>query len=71
MYFFLLILGIPLNLGSDVGHKRGEFSETLLEKGLEFISSEGSGLVALNLGLVLLPAEVNLSQKNEAAKRTR
>lgn len=57
--FLLLVLGISLNLGPDVGHERGGFSETLTEKSLEFVPSKGGGLVALNLGLVLLPAEVN------------
>ena len=59
LYFLLLVLGVPLNLGPDVGHERGGFSKTLLEKDLEFIPSEGGGLIALNLGLVLLPAEVD------------
>ena len=59
LYFLILVLRIPLNLDLDVGHKRGEFSETLSEKDFEFIPSEGGGLVALNLGFVLLPGEDN------------
>ena len=59
MYFLLLVLGIPLDLGPDVSHERGGFSETLPEKGLEFVPSRGDGIVAFHLSFVLLPAEVN------------
>ena len=59
LYFLILVLGVLLNLGSDIGYKRGGFSETLSEKSLEFILSKGGGHVALNLGLVLLLAKVD------------
>ena len=59
MYFLLLVLGIPLDLGPDASHKRGGFSETLPEKGLEFVLGRRDGIVAFNLSFVLLPAEVN------------
>ena len=68
LYFLLLILGIPLNLESDVGHKQEGFSEALSEKGFELIPSEKGGLVALNLGLVLLLADVDLIPKKRGYK---
>ena len=71
MYFFLLVLGIPFNLSPDVCHERGGFSKTLPEKGLEFVPRRGDGTVAFNLSLVLLPVELILLQKNEAAKGMR
>ena len=63
------MLGIPLNLSLDVGHKRGRFSETLSEKGLEFILSKESSSVAINLGLVLLPAKVDPILEERGRKR--
>ena len=62
------MLGIPLNFSPDIGHKRGGFSETLSEKGLEFILSKGGGPVALNLGLTLLPVEVEPIPKEQGCE---
>ena len=59
LYFLLLVLGIPLDLGPDASHERGGFSETLPEKGLEFVPNRRNGIVAFHLSFVLLPAEVN------------
>ena len=59
MYFFLLLLGIPLNLCLDVGHKQGKFSKTLLEKGLKFVLRRGDNTIMFSLSLVLLPAELD------------
>ena len=59
LYFLLLVLGIPLDLGPDASHERGGFSETLPEKGLEFILGRRDGIVTFNLSFVLLPVEVN------------
>ena len=68
LYFLLLVLEILLNLGPDIGHKYGGFSETWSEKSLEFISSKGAGSVALNLGLMLLLAEVDLVPEEQGHK---
>ena len=59
LYLLLLVLGIPLDLGPDVGYERGGFSETLPEEGLELVPSRRDGIVAFNLRFVLLPAEIN------------
>ena len=59
MYFFLLILGVLLDLGPDASHKRDGFSKTLPEKDLEFVLSRRNSIVAFNPSFVLLPAEVN------------
>ena len=59
LYFFLQVLGIPLDLGPDISHKQGGFSETLLKEGLQFVPSREDGIVAFNLCFVLLPAEIN------------
>ena len=69
MYFLLLVLGISLNFGSDVDHKQGRFPKTLSEKSLEFVLSKRGGPVALNLGLVLLPAEVDPILEERGRKR--
>ena len=55
----LLVLGIALDFSPDIGYKSGRFSKTLPKKSLEFVPSRGTGTVIFNLGLVLLPAEVN------------
>ena len=68
LYFLLLVLGVSLNLSPDVSYKRDGFSKTLLEKCLEFISGEGGRLVALNLGLVLLPVEVYFIPEEQGRK---
>lgn len=59
LYFFLLILGISLDLGRDASHKQDKFSKILLKKGFEFIISRKYGIVASKLSFMLLPAEVN------------
>lgn len=68
LYFFLLVLGIPLYLGLDSGYKQGKFSKTLLEKDLKFISSREDSTVAFDLGLMLLPAEINLVAEEHSCK---
>ena len=68
LYFFLLILGVSFDFTPDIVNKRGRFSETLLEEGLEFVPSEKSNSVLLNLSLMLLPAEVNSILKEQSRK---
>lgn len=68
MYFFLLMFGIPLDLGLDDSHKRGGFSKVLAEKGFEFASSRRDSIVFFNLSLVLLPAEVDFVLKERGRK---
>ena len=63
------MLGISLNLGLDIGYKQGRFFKALLTKDLEFVLSERSNLIALNLGLVLLPAEVDSISEEQGRKR--
>lgn len=69
LYFFLLVLKIPLNLGPDIGYKRGRFFEALSEKGFEFVPNKGSGPIALNFGLILLLMEVDLIPEEQGCKR--
>ena len=69
MYFLLLVLGIPLNLGLDASYKRGGFSKTLLKKSLEFVLNKGNGIVTFNLSFVLLLAKVNPISKKRGCKR--
>ena len=59
LYFFLLVLRVSFDFISDVVNERSGFSENLLEECLEFVPSEGSDRVPLNLSLVLLPAKVD------------
>lgn len=69
LYFFLLKLGILFNLDLDVGHKQVRFSQTLLNKSFEFILSKVGGLIAFNLSLVLLSAEINLISEKQSHKK--
>lgn len=58
------MLGILLNLDTDIGYKQGRFCDTLPNKDLEFVLSNEGGIVALNLGFLLLLVEVNpISEK--------
>lgn len=57
--FLLLVLRIPLDFSPNASYKDVEFFETLPEKDFEFVLSKGDGIVIFNLGLVLLPAEVD------------
>ena len=68
LYFFLLVLGIPFDLGPDVSHKQGRFSKTLLKEGLEFVSSKENDIVVFNLRFVLLLAEVNPILEKQSRK---
>ena len=69
LYFLLLVLRIPLDLGPDASHKQGRFSKTLPEKGLEFVPSRGDGIVTFNLSFVLLLAEVNPVSEERICKK--
>ena len=59
LYFFLLVLQVSFDFTPDVVYKRGGFSKTLSEKSLEFVLSEGSNPVPLDLNFVLLPAKID------------
>ena len=69
LYFLLLVLEIPLDLSPDASHKQDEFSEILLEKGLEFVLSRGDNIVAFNQSFVLLLAELNPILEEQGRKR--
>lgn len=60
---FLLVLKISLDFSSDANHKGDRFFEVLLEKSFEFVTSKKDGIIAFNLGLVLLSAKVDLISK--------
>ena len=62
------MLGIPLNLGPDIGYKRGKFPKTLSEKSLEFIPSKGGGTVTFGVSLVLLSTEIDPIPKKRGCK---
>ena len=68
LYFLLLELAIPLDLGSDISYKRGGFPETLLEKSFEFVPNRRDGIVAFNLRFVLLSTEINLVFEKQSRK---
>lgn len=65
----LLVLGILPDLSPDVGFKGSGFSEVVLEKGIEFVLSRRDGIIVFNLGLVLLPAEVDPTLGEQDRKR--
>ena len=62
------MLRISLDLGPDASHERGGFSETLPEKGLEFIPNRGNSIVALHLSFVLLLVKVNRISEEQSHK---
>lgn len=68
LYFFQLVLEIPLNLDLNANYKRGRFFKTLLEKGFKFILSK-SKAVAFDLSLVLLLGKIDLVTKEQSRKR--
>lgn len=59
LYFFLLMLKVLFNLILDAVYKRSRFSKAFSEEGLKLVPGRGSSLITLNLGLMLLPAEVD------------
>lgn len=60
LYFLLLVLGIPLNLGLHTDQKQGRFPKTLLKKDLEFIPSRRDNTIVFDLSLILLLVEIAL-----------
>lgn len=63
------MMRISLDVYPDASQKGGRFSKTLLEKGLQFDPSRRDGTVAFNLGLVLLPTEVNFILEEQSRKK--
>lgn len=68
MNFFLLILGIPLDISLKLSKKQCQFSKTLLEKSFEFISSSGDDIITFYMCFMLLPAEVDSILKEQSYK---
>ena len=68
LYFLLLVLEIPLDLGPDASYKRDRFSKTLPEKGLKFVLSRRNNIVAFNVNFVLLLIEVNPILEEQSRK---
>lgn len=66
---FLLLLKISLYLGLDISHKNSRFSKILLKKSFEFVSSRRNGIVAFNLGFIVLPVEVDPILEKYSYKR--
>lgn len=60
---------ISFDLSPDASYKSNRFSETLLEKSLKFVPSKRDGIVAFNLGFMLLPAKVDSIAKEQSCKR--
>lgn len=69
LYFFLIVLKILLNFGTNANYKQDKFSKTLLEKSLEFFLSKKNGIVTFNLNFILLPTEVNFVSKKQSHKK--
>lgn len=69
LYFFLLILKIPFNLGPDAGQKQGRFFKTLSEKGLKLVSSRKNSIVIFDLSFVLLLAKIDPVVEEKSCKK--
>lgn len=65
----MLVLKIPLNLGSDTGYKQDIFSKILLEKYPKFIPSKKSNAVIFDLSFILLPMKIDLVEKKQSYKK--
>lgn len=68
MKFFLLILGILLNLNPDTDHKYSRFFETLFKKSLEFISNKRSNIITFDPSFMLLLAKIDLDSEEQRFK---
>lgn len=68
LYFFLLILEIPLDLIADVVHKWSRFIKIFSQKNLKFVSKKRNNSIVFDLGLVLLPTKVGLVSKKKLQK---
>lgn len=69
--FFFLVFRILFDLSLNVSHKQYGFSETPPEKSFKFVQSKSGGTVVLNLGFVLLPAEVDSILDKQSYKKMR
>lgn len=69
MYFFLLLLGILLNLGLDANYKQVKFFKTLLEKSFKFVLQKRNNNIAFMLRFVLLLIEVDQILEKQGRKR--
>lgn len=69
LYFFLLVLKVPLNLTPNIIHKGSRFSQTFLEKSLKFFPYKGGGPILFDTDLILLPAEVDPIPEKRDCKR--
>ncbi len=59
LYFFLLVLGVFLNLALNIVHKQDEISKIFLEKSLKFFSSHRVCFFLFKTKLVLLSLKVD------------
>lgn len=69
LYFFLLVLGVSLNLTLDIIYKCSRFSEVFSEKNLKLVLCGGDGLVTFDPCLMLLPTKVNPIPEKISYKR--
>lgn len=63
------MLKIALNLNLDASYKSGGFSKILSKKNLEFILSNGNGIILFYLSLLLLLVQINLILEKWGHKR--
>lgn len=69
LYFLLLVLEIPFNLGLNIGYKQDKFFKTLSKKNLEFVLSKKGNFITLTLGYILLLVEINFILEKQSCKR--
>ena len=69
MYFFLLVLGVPLDFTLNVIDKQVGVAKAFPKKGDKFFPGFRVGLFLLNTKLVLLPAKVDPLTKERGCKR--
>lgn len=69
LYLYLLVLRISLDCNLDGSHKNNRFSKTLLKKKFEFVPCRRYNTLAFNLGLLLLPVEVNIISEKQGLKK--
>lgn len=69
LYFFLLVLIIPLNLSLNINDKQCRFFKTLLEKNFELFPSSRNGTITFHVSYMLLPAKVDLILEKQGCKK--
>lgn len=68
LYFFILVLKVPLNLIPNIIYKCGRFSKTFSKKNFKFIPYRKISHVTFKLGLILFQVKADFFLKDQKCK---